>query len=75
MQQQGLSGRCDRTLFPVDLKNFIEQHESVSSGGNQSKACGRNMSNMAVSRVQHSHGLACRIQKMRPSYPGEGWPK
>ena len=32
--------RCDRTLFPVDLKNFIEQHESVSSGGNQSKGEG-----------------------------------
>ena len=34
------SCRCDRTLYPPDLKNFIEKHEAVTTSGNSSKGEG-----------------------------------
>lgn len=35
-----LTCRCERTLYPPDLKNFIEKHEAVTTSGTSSKGEG-----------------------------------
>jgi len=35
-----LTCRCERTLYPADLKNFIEKYEAVTTSGNSSKGEG-----------------------------------